>query len=495
MEKDIYGVNNELETIRDVYLNTAKKNLFERLMNRESIRQRLRELSMLPFEDLKLKAIQNFYKIESGEVNIKEAERLETELMLVLLAIPPDKKNVNKYWLEKMSKIKKANSDMNPQRVLIEVAACHPLNDDKPNSEFESRLNKAIQIYKKEKAKGNLVTIYIPGSIHSISINGKTFTDSKSLSQAGKEYLISNGIPIKDIRADETNEKYKTNGVYNSGDECYVATRIAREEKSDRIISIVSPVQIYRKALFYIEFGYLPEIYTVSLEQLAHNYIGEAFFSLYVTYFKDHDWQEEFLAIKTRQERNIDFEVTDDYNELLENGINIPESIKYIKSLWLEKYNLAEQKRQANRENKNIMISYFPLENQQSITLDAIENIVQICHANAQSNIILCSRLDENEGIKLIQVLNNAGINNVEFINISDINMLFAEYGKSQCGQMYVVCQADASFARAFEYIENGVVPLIYAIPSINDDYINQIERLYNKLMQNYYESEISKSR
>ena len=121
-------------------------------------------------------------------------------------------------------------------KVLIEVAAQHPLVDGKPGEEFEYRLKKGIQIYNNEKGKGNEPIIYVPGSLHSIRNNSKWKIDKRTLSEAGRMYLIENGIPAKDIRADEANERFKEDGVYNSGDECLVATLIAMEEGIDRII-------------------------------------------------------------------------------------------------------------------------------------------------------------------------------------------------------------------------------------------------------------------
>ena len=53
-------------------------------------------------------------------------------------------------------------------KVLIEVAAQHPLINGKPGEEFEHRLKKGIQIYNAEKEKGNNPIIYVPGSLHSI---------------------------------------------------------------------------------------------------------------------------------------------------------------------------------------------------------------------------------------------------------------------------------------------------------------------------------------
>ena len=181
-------------------------------------------------------------------------------------------------------------------------------------------------------------------------------SDNISLSEAGKRYLLENGIPLTNIRADEMNKLYSKDGVYNSGDECYVACQVANLENCNRIYSIVSPVQIYRKALFYIQFGRVPDIFTVPLENLAHNYIGELFFSLYVTYFVDHTWRDSFLFAKTRVERNADFKISKDVEEILKDEVLIPDSVKQIALYWRRKYEEAVNLKQENCDNDTILI-------------------------------------------------------------------------------------------------------------------------------------------
>lgn len=89
-------------------------------------------------------------------------------------------------------------------KVLIEVAAQHPLVDGlKPQIEFELRLKKALQIYEKEKKNGNKPIIYVPGSLHSIKVNGEWQTDKIPLSEAGRNFLVEHGIPEESIRSEE----------------------------------------------------------------------------------------------------------------------------------------------------------------------------------------------------------------------------------------------------------------------------------------------------
>ena len=239
---------------------------------------------------------------------------------------------------------------------MIEIAANHPLFDGKPSKEFEKRLLKGIALYHEELEKGNQVIIYVPGSVHSVKKGDEWVTDKTSLSTAGKTFLLEHGIPEECIRADESNLKYKSDGVYNSGDECLVAKLIADDEEVSRIISVVSPVQIDRKALFYLRYGYNPEIYGVGLKNTAHNYPGEAFWSLYITYYIDHTWQESFLAAKTREERNRNFQITSEIQELLALGIQIPDNVKQRKDKLLSLYRITQQKLSERADNPGRMM-------------------------------------------------------------------------------------------------------------------------------------------
>lgn len=174
---------------------------------------------------------------------------------------------------------KKAKENMRLSKgkegVLIEVAAQHPLIDgEKPNEEFEKRLLLAIQIYNEELKKGNKVYIYVPGSLH--MDNG--IIDKISLSTAGKRLLIDNGIEENNIFSEEMNNKYKGEvGVYNSTDECYVASKIFEDFNFLHLHCVCSSGQMMRKILSYIRFGFVPYMHTVSCDNMYHDYIDEIF--------------------------------------------------------------------------------------------------------------------------------------------------------------------------------------------------------------------------
>lgn len=167
-------------------------------------------------------------------------------------------------------KLKKGNTG-----VLIEVAAQHPLiNGEKPNEEFEKRLILAIQIFKEKQKKGQDTYIYVPGSLHM----DNEISDKISLSEAGKRYLVANGIDENKVYADDMNNKYKGEaGVYNSTDECYVASKIFEELNFGELNCVCSSGQMMRKMLSYIRFGYVPYMHTVSCDTMYHDYIDEIF--------------------------------------------------------------------------------------------------------------------------------------------------------------------------------------------------------------------------
>lgn len=167
-------------------------------------------------------------------------------------------------------KLKKGNTG-----VLIEVAAQHPLiNGEKPNEEFEKRLILAIQIFKEKQKKGKDTYIYVPGSLHM----DNEISDKISLSEAGKRYLVANGINENKVYADDMNNKYKGEaGVYNSTDECYVASKMFEELNFGELNCVCSSGQMMRKMLSYIRFGYVPYMHTVSCDTMYHDYIDEIF--------------------------------------------------------------------------------------------------------------------------------------------------------------------------------------------------------------------------
>ena len=168
----------------------------------------------------------------------------------------------------------------NRDGLLIEVAAQHPLKDGVfPDIEFKLRLDLGIRLYNKHKDLGNRVKIYVPGSLHK--------GDKIALGDAGRNYLLRNGIDIKDILATEiTEELSEGKGVYGSTEEC-----------------ICSPPQVMRKVLSYISFGVLPEVHTVDCYSKFHNYIDELFLNIPIVIDGGSSLEKELERL--REERKV----------------------------------------------------------------------------------------------------------------------------------------------------------------------------------------------
>ena len=215
-----------------------------------------------------------------------------------------------KYYQEKYEKAI-LNMKRDSNRVLIEIAAQHPLIDSLyPNDEFKARLDMGIYLYHKLLKEGYDVIIYVPGSLHK---NPDGLISKVSLSDAGCSYLIKNGLPREILRGNEYNSKYDKEraypGVYNSADECFIASKIFNDKKENfsKLICICSPNQSIRKTLFYIDNEVIPLVYTVPVLNSFHNVIGEVYDCIPYVLEVDHNQQElgSKEAIRTRNERMV----------------------------------------------------------------------------------------------------------------------------------------------------------------------------------------------
>ena len=179
-------------------------------------------------------------------------------------------------WEEKLRRSKLLMQERGGiNKILIEVAAQHPLVDGRyPNEEFKNRLLLGKKLYHLNKKSEAVIEIYVPGSRH----KHQGIADKISLSQAGRDFLIENGVPAEIIHGDDLNTRYKGElGVYDSADECFVAASYFRNEGFGQLLSVVSPVQLTRKALHYIWFGVMPLLYSAPAEKSYHNWVGEVF--------------------------------------------------------------------------------------------------------------------------------------------------------------------------------------------------------------------------
>lgn len=179
-------------------------------------------------------------------------------------------------WKEKYERAQVNTANVSGRSgILIEVAAQHPLLGKRyPNEEFEKRLLMAEKLYNRARRNNEVVKVYVPGSIHRF----EGVCNEISLSSAGTHFLKDLGIPEDDLYGDDANLKFKgSEGVYNSSDECYVATKLFEELAYGQLHCVCSSAQMMRKALSYIQFGILPYFHTVTTNNMYHNYIDEIF--------------------------------------------------------------------------------------------------------------------------------------------------------------------------------------------------------------------------
>lgn len=160
---------------------------------------------------------------------------------------------------EEAARINSLAMESDPSRSgsLILVCAQHPLTQDgKPGKAFSARLDEAIMRYEMMKKKGESVIIRVPGAVH--------FGDSRSLAEAGKEYLMEHGIPEEDISADGTEG--------NGTDEVTFAYNIFEQACCRQFHICCGENQVFRNKMACMELlGFLPYFHTTTvLEEMPH---------------------------------------------------------------------------------------------------------------------------------------------------------------------------------------------------------------------------------
>jgi hypothetical protein len=196
-----------------------------------------------------------------------------------MLTVLKSEQHGRKRWQKLYDAAKAAMPRAKPEgaRVLIEVAAQHPLRNGEPGPEFTARLDRAIELFQRLVQNGNTVEIYVPGSRHRYEGSA----DPVSLSAAGVAFLKGEGIPAEVLHGDDLNDRYAgATGVYCSMDECFVTAEYFRDGHFDRLLVVLSPYQVFRKAFHYFEFGVCAEIHAVSTESFPFHDPIKEFFAL-----------------------------------------------------------------------------------------------------------------------------------------------------------------------------------------------------------------------
>lgn len=187
---------------------------------------------------------------------------------------------------------------------LIEIATQHPLvNGKEPNEEFIGRLELGRELFEREQARGQYVDICLCSSRH----GHEGVEDEISLSDAGINYLLSRGLPKECLHGMELVDKYKGEaGSFGSADECFVAASYFQDKPFGKLLAVMSPVQVFRKVLHYVEFGVLPLVFTAPAAEMYHEWIGEIFESVPRVLLTDPDLQSPSSKYAERVRRGRD---------------------------------------------------------------------------------------------------------------------------------------------------------------------------------------------
>ena len=214
------------------------------------------------------------------------------------------KEEAKEYWYEKQRLAQQAmEGHRECNGILIECASKVLEDGLHPDSEFRARLDRTIELYHKLCQENEVVHIYVPGSLH--KENG--VSDQCTLSTAGRRYLIERGIPDVIILGDRENVQYKGNeGVLNSADECFVASRIFFDGKYRELHCVCSPIQVTRKWFYYLEFGLVPLIHSVPVvDSDVMDIVTEQLRGTENVIYNDHNAQshDSEVWINSRRER------------------------------------------------------------------------------------------------------------------------------------------------------------------------------------------------
>lgn len=214
------------------------------------------------------------------------------------------KKEAKAYWLDKQKQaLKKMSAREDCSAVLIECASKVLKDGLHPDDEFCARLDRTNELYHRFSSENVAVHIYVPGSLHKEG----DITDLCTLSTAGKRYLVEHEIPEEVILGDAENERYKGDeGVLNSADECFVASRIFHDGDYRELHCICSPVQVTRKWFYYLEFGLVPLIHSVPFAKSdVMDIVTEQLRGTENVIYNDHNAQshDSKVWINSRKER------------------------------------------------------------------------------------------------------------------------------------------------------------------------------------------------
>ena len=243
-------------------------------------------------------------------------------------------------------------------------------------------------------------------------------------------------------------------------------------------------------SVFYNELGFNPEIYAVGTEDLNHNYIGETFWSLYITYMNDQDWQSGFLAYLTRLERDIDYPSTlgdnlESIQNIIKNGKekSIPPTVKTQREKWMYYYSTAKQNMEKFAKNSNdVLIDLIRVKEKSKLEIHRIKSIIE---HNLQENpntkfVILYNPSESVEDIKKLSKQYSSIVLEPKSKKTAVVDI----YQNGHYRKFYEMYPSSIAMKIAIEYIKEGLIPIVHSLPDENANYIEQISTLLEEVLE-----------
>ena len=226
-------------------------------------------------------------------------------------------------------------------------------------------------------------------------------------------------------------------------------------------------------------------MYGVGVENTYHNYPGEAFWSLYITYFIDHTWQDSFLAVKTRQERDVNYKITREIQELIDAGINIPDIVKERKEEMLEFYKITQKNLQEKSSNPGIVIGIEINENDDNqIKYKKIEEVLKLCkqYETQEKNIKIY--IQGYSDANVLEILRKKLENKISIEMVNTFENELKKYQENNASKWFHITDSPRVMNEAMISIQKGALPIMFSIPNDNISYIDQIEELYSNILR-----------
>ena len=192
--------------------------------------------------------------------------------------------------------------DTEKSGTLLVVHAQHPLIDGlTPGPEFTGRLEMAASMYRglSSELEGG-VELYVPGSRHRV----RGANDRRSLSDAGRRLLVDEGVPSDSIHGEDWTDLYRPQGVYNAGDEVFVAAGGYTENNYGGLLAICSRTQVARLRHHYTGNDLNPNFEAIDTdgEHDIHSSRVERVLELYTRYI-NQTWQTGIIPEVIRRTR------------------------------------------------------------------------------------------------------------------------------------------------------------------------------------------------